>query len=149
VPRRLAAVVLAAGVGACLLDEVEVDREAGRDITDASFAQDDADAALESESETHTDTDTDTDPRDGCLAYCEAYDDHCGLASAHADLEACVDACSAWGLAGTSCRAAFLGDALTSCVAAGPASPVCARRCGPGQERDCGDPAARWRVDER
>ncbi len=68
-----------------------------------------------------------------CHAYCRAYFDLCG-GGAFRDLTACVDACADWspGVPGTledslACRSKLLDDpgGLTSCIAAGPSSPIC------------------------
>lgn len=66
-----------------------------------------------------------------CRSYCRDYDAQCGDAGVFADDSACTDACAAWSTGEThggavSCRAAFLAPGQTSCIAAGPASPVCA-----------------------
>lgn len=72
-----------------------------------------------------------------CSEYCREYAEQCGDAGAFEDDTACTDTCAAWspGAAdqrgdSVSCRAAFLAPGRTSCIAAGPSSPLCIETSG-------------------
>jgi hypothetical protein len=72
-----------------------------------------------------------------CRSYCRDYDARCGDAGVFADDSACAEACAAWSPGeadavgdSVSCRAAFLAPGRTSCIAAGPSSPLCIETSG-------------------
>jgi hypothetical protein len=145
--RRPVAALLACIALACDVAEPDGAQpdELGDTTLDAGSLADDREAAIASAAERATvaraahhrradpaGTTDGAQPEAACREYCREYAAQCGDAGAFADDTACADACAAWSPGAgdqrgdsVSCRAAFLTAGRTSCIAAGPGSPLC------------------------
>lgn len=144
-PRRWRRVVLGAAIAlACDVAEVD-DVGGGRDDTgdttlDADALADGIEAGIPERADAtavaapapRAPLETTASHDAACRSYCRDYDAHCGDAGAFADDSDCALACATWSPGeanavgdSVSCRAAFLTPGRTSCIAAGPGSPLC------------------------
>jgi len=63
-----------------------------------------------------------------CGSYCRGYLSACGDSIAFATAEQCEQTCEGWRRSeALTCRVAVLASPSPSCIAAGPASPICQR----------------------
>jgi hypothetical protein len=60
-----------------------------------------------------------------CGTYCRGYLAKCADSIAFATSQACEEACDGWRRTEVSCRVEILAVRRPSCIAAGPASPIC------------------------